>query len=157
MDITTVQSGILLNGVNDQRVMGSGVARAYYSKWPTVKSDYMTVEKGIQNLGKVQMVPIVYGQLYVANCWTQHRYASGGEVIGTNKYARPDAIRTCLEVLCGEGGLLDPNSGINITEIYTPLIGCYRGGLDWNLDVLPEFHAIMKEYPQFNFTLCRIA
>ena len=39
-DITTLKKGILLQQVNCQNAMGSGVAKAIYLKWPIVKEEY---------------------------------------------------------------------------------------------------------------------
>lgn len=39
-DITTLKKGVLLQQVNCQNVMGSGVAKAIYLKWPIVKEEY---------------------------------------------------------------------------------------------------------------------
>ena len=39
-DITTLKKGILLQQVNCQNAMGSGVAKAIYTRWPIVKEEY---------------------------------------------------------------------------------------------------------------------
>jgi O-acetyl-ADP-ribose deacetylase (regulator of RNase III) len=41
-DITTVTApAIIMHGVNCQRTMQSGIAKALYTKWPEVKEEYM--------------------------------------------------------------------------------------------------------------------
>lgn len=60
-DITTLKKGILLQQVNCQNAMGSGVAKAIYTKWPIVKEEY---HKFAQNknpndlLGLIQEIKI---------------------------------------------------------------------------------------------------
>ena len=66
-DITTIAEGVLLNGVNCQKAMGSGVALAYLKKWPQVKEVYMATEPV---LGNASIICIEHKNLYVANCYT---------------------------------------------------------------------------------------
>ena len=47
-DITTLKKGILLQQVNCQNAMGSGVAKAIYTKWPIVKEDLLVVNSFTQ-------------------------------------------------------------------------------------------------------------
>lgn len=120
-DITTIESGILLNGVNCQGVMGSGVAKAYIDKWPIVRDDYLLWDKEDMYLGKVDLVTIEYKKLYVANCWTQEFYGYDGK-----KYADAGALLACIS----KCALLSKRMGLSL---YTPLIGCGLGGLDKGL------------------------
>ncbi len=72
-DITTVEApALILHGVNCQRAMGSGVAKALYSKWPQVKEEYMKFSKEEMCLGKTASVK-VDDNLFVINCWTQDK------------------------------------------------------------------------------------
>ena len=71
-DITTVESGFILHGVNCQRTMGSGVAKAIRAKWPKLYKEYKNT---IPMLGKVQLIHI-NADLWVINCFTQEYYGS---------------------------------------------------------------------------------
>lgn len=117
-DITKATDGILINGVNCQRVMGSGVARAYFEKWPVVREQYMVWEKSEQKLGKVDYVIIEHDKLYVANCWTQEFFGGNGKV-----YADYTAILATVS----QAALFARERDL---VIRTPLVGAGLGGLD---------------------------
>lgn len=125
-DITTVEGpAIIAHGVNCQRVMGSGVAKALYTKWPTVRSEYMNRES--QKLGDIQCVVVGDG-IIVVNCFTQQYYGR----IRAHRYASAIAVERCLaEVAGGFPG-----------AIHIPRIGCGLGGLNWEQDVLPILEGI---------------
>lgn len=60
-DITTLKKGILLQQVNCQNAMGSGVAKAIYTKWPIVKEEYHKFAKNKKPndlLGLIQEIEI---------------------------------------------------------------------------------------------------
>jgi O-acetyl-ADP-ribose deacetylase (regulator of RNase III) len=140
-DITEVEGpAIIAHGVNCQNVMGSGVAKALYTKWPQVKENYH--EFGPKELGAFQIVPI-YGNLQVANCFTQKYYGRDGKV-----YAEPSAIRKALGKVCEVASDL-----LGVTTIYIPRIGCGLGGLDWEGDVVPVLEGLETKYP-VTFVVC---
>ena len=114
-DITTCTSGVLLNGVNCKRKMGSGVALAYLKKWPVVKSQYLITQP---ELGKLDMVRIQTGVLYVANCYTQRGYGYDGA-----QYADYAALFESVYHAALEASAFD-------LIVKTPMIGGYRGGLN---------------------------
>jgi O-acetyl-ADP-ribose deacetylase (regulator of RNase III) len=138
-DITTVEKGVLLNGVNCQHRMGSGVAKAYYTKWPQVRNEYMLVPA---KLGHLYVVTINKHELYVANCYTQEYYGYDGA-----KYASEDAV--ILSVT--KAALFAKKVGL---EIYTPLIGAGLGGLN-KQDVIDILEGIEKT-TKVPFTLCLV-
>src|SRR5262245_16200004 len=112
-DITTVEApAVIIHGVNCQGAMGSGVAKALYTKWPQVREAYMALPKASMNLGKVQPV-LVGGDLYVLNCFTQSCYGYDGE-----RYADLSAIGDCL----GKTAKFCEVVGIRI--LYSPRLGC---------------------------------
>jgi O-acetyl-ADP-ribose deacetylase (regulator of RNase III) len=135
-DITTATDGVLLNGVNCQQQMGAGVALAYLKKWPIVKEQYLATEPV---LGKTDMVTIVPDQLYVANCYTQRYFGSGGR-----KYASLGAITECLD----ESFSFAEAMGL---DLYTPKIGCGLGGLDWDTEVAPIVERLSEKYTVTTF------
>ena len=120
-DITDVKRGVLINGVNCQNAMGSGVARAYFMKWPTVKEQYHVWSNDEMVLGKFDAVVIEPDNLYVANCWTQEYFGSDGSV-----YADYTAVIASV----AQAVLFAQRRGL---EVYTPAVGCGLGGLKWPL------------------------
>lgn len=113
---------LIAHGVNCQNVMGSGVAKALYTKWPEVKTRYH--EHQPQILGDVGFV-LVDAHITVANCWTQITYGR------TGVHAKPDAIQCCM------GRCAVAARTLGTSTIYIPRIGCGLGGLDWDRDVEP--------------------
>lgn len=141
-DITTVQAPALIaHGVNCADAMGSGVARAIYMKWPTVKAMYH--KHGSMRLGDAQFVE-VEDNLVVANCFTQADYGREGL-----RYACPDAIKMALAAAIYEA----ENRGL--TTVWIPRIGCGLGGLDWDEDVVPTLKEIEK-HSRAGFIVCDV-
>lgn len=142
-DIGTVEApALILHGVNCQRAMGSGVAKALYSKWPQVREEYMRFSKEEMHLGKIASVK-VDDNLFVVNCWTQEKYGYDNSV-----YANAEAIEGCLQQevsLCKE---------TQIAKIFAPRIGCGLGGLNWDRDVLPIFEHAEQKNPEIEITIC---
>lgn len=133
-DITKANDGVLINGVNCQQAMGSGVAKAYFTKWPEVREQYMLWEKNQMVLGKFDPVIIEHDNLYVANCWTQEFYGSDGAV-----YADYGAILASVT----QAALFARKHDI---PIRTPLVGAGLGGLqrDRVIDILEYIEAITR-------------
>lgn len=123
-DITTVEKGIIAQGVNCKLKMGSGVAKAIKNKWSCVYDTFINSPHGYKMLGNVVYVPISEN-LFVANCYTQNNYGSDGK-----KYANVDAISTCLHNVF----TVAEDKTLNV---YMPRIGCGLGGLSWEYDVEP--------------------
>lgn len=144
-DITTVEApAIILHGVNCQGVMGSGVARALYEKYPLVKEHYLSLPKERMKLGNVQLVE-VGRSLFVSNCFTQDFFGKDGR-----RYASPIAIRRCFS------NISEDATYYGISDIYLPKIGCGLGGLEWERDVLPEIEWFEVKHPEFNITICEL-
>lgn len=113
-DITEICRGVLINGVNCQNTMGSGVAKAYYTKWPIVKQRYHECK---MFLG--QCVPVAVAEdLIVANCWTQEYYGYDGK-----QYASVIAIYSSVS----KAARLAKQFRL---PLYTPLVGGGLGGLN---------------------------
>ena len=145
MDITTVQRGLILHGVNCQGVMGSGVALAIRKKWSDVFPTYQKVCEAFNDpdtlLGMSHFVR-VDEELYVGNLFTQKFYGRDGK-----RYADPVAVAETLE------------EAINYAKtynlpVYMPRIGCGLGGLDWMTDVLPVVERLANSNPEVNITVC---
>jgi O-acetyl-ADP-ribose deacetylase (regulator of RNase III) len=102
---------IIVHIVNDMDQMGSGVAKALYSKWRVVKNTYHRFTKNGLVLGDIQIVP-VDSNLVVINMVAQHK------VIPIEPIPiRYSAVETCLENI----------TKLEIYEnstIHMPRIGC---------------------------------
>ena len=143
-DITTVQAPALIaHGMNCSDAMGSGVARALYMKWPTVKSQYHAY--GSMELGDAQFVE-VDDNLVVANCFTQQNYGRTGE-----KFADPEAIDKALRKVANYAIF-----SMDINLIHLPKIGCGLGGLNWDSDVIPVLKNIEEAWYKdgLEFVVC---
>lgn len=138
-DVTTIDEGIIAHGVNCQRVMGSGVAWAIRSKWPTVFYQY---ENHTPVLGSTQFVEIT-PVLFVANCYTQDTFGRDNK-----PYANLDAIRTSL------GEVFNFASAMGF-PLYMPRIGCGLGGLKWD-NVRPIIEELEQQYQGVEVTICDI-
>ena len=129
-DITTL-SGVrgapinLLHGVNCQRVMGSGAAKAMYTKWSEVRDMYMSKPKEEMSLGLNQYVRVEPFTM-VTNCFTQEFYGYDGR-----KYADLGAIRKCIM-----------KASVYGEQLYMVKIGSDLGGLDWDKEIVPMIEAI---------------
>lgn len=143
MDITTVTGkAVIMHGVNCQRKMGSGVAKALYTKWPQIKEDYLSHRRTDMHLGKISTVQ-VSETLYVINCWTQDKYGYDGAV-----YASADAIEQALK------RVLQLCMRKDVHILYSPKIGAGLGGLDWKAQILPIFEKAEGEFPEVEIIIC---
>ncbi len=141
-DITRVRGPALVaHGVNCSDTMGSGVAKAIYMKWPTVKAHYH--KYGSMVLGDAQFVEVGDG-IVVVNCFTQQKYGRDGE-----RYASPWALKESLTLAAY--GACDRD----LDKVYIPRIGSGLGGLNWEEDVVPALLEIEK-YISLTFVVCEI-
>ena len=133
-NIAEITNGIIAHGVNCQGVMGAGVAKAIYSKYPVVKHQFKYRGKvGKEALGLVDWVKIYHKQLYVANCYTQEFYGRNGV------YADINAIKDALSTVCERAQHRN-------YQVYIPKIGCGLAGLSWENDVCPIVKEVNKIY-----------
>lgn len=117
-DLLNAPQKYIAHGVNCQGVMGSGVAKVLYTKWPRIKQDYLHFSKlhtSSDLLGNVRYVNVDQNKTII-NCYTQEYYGRDGEL-----YLSYDALRKCFERL----------SNHNLGEIAIPKIGCGLAGGDW--------------------------
>jgi O-acetyl-ADP-ribose deacetylase (regulator of RNase III) len=142
-DITTVEEGVLINGVNCQRAMGSGVAKAYMTRWPRVREEYMKIYKEAMNLGRFQPVMIDPDKLYVANCWTQEFFGSDGR-----QYADYGAILASVS----QAAMFAKRRGL---QVYTPWVGCGLGGLE--PEPVKEILEYIESITGVDFTVCEFS
>ena len=116
----------IAHGVNCQNVMGAGVAKVLYEKYPKVKEDYhrhcaFHIERKNKLLGGIDFSYQVDNKL-VVNCFTQDRYGSDGK-----RYVNYSAIVDCFKEMTFFSGVGGEIEG----PIAIPKIGCGWAGGNW--------------------------
>ena len=130
---------IICHCVNNKGRMGSGVALALLKKWPNVRKDYIRwfqtgqtmviksetgdVPDGSFNLGNIQFVRVVDGEILVVNMIAQHDTV---EINGVPP-VRYDALCNCLKKVYA----LTAKGNISIHIPY--LMCCDLAGGDWGI------------------------
>lgn len=136
-DILNSNEDIIVQQVNCQNVMGSGLAKALYTKWPVVKTEYhkycdkFTTPYDL--MGKVQYVSIGDGR-YVANVFAQLNYGRCRHIC----YTSYSHFETCLRSIadrCRSKTIAIPHGiGCGLAngkwEIVSDLIHLYLENLD---------------------------
>lgn len=125
-DITEATEPIIIHQVNCRDVMGSGVAKALFTKWPEVKLQYHEfnapfVENSTQDrlLGLLNLVTV--GDKTIINAYTQNYFGKDGK-----QYTDYVAVRKVFSYVSAE--LLNDDK-IAIPYLY----GCGLGGGDWGI------------------------
>ena len=126
-DITEATESFIVHQVNCRDAMGSGVAKALFTKWPIVKTAYHEfnepfVERGVQDrlLGLCGIAK-VSAEKTVINAYTQNYFGNDGK-----QYTDYDAIRKVFGFIVDN---LELPNGIAIPYLY----GCGLGGGDWDI------------------------
>ena len=143
-DLLNADADFICHQVNCQGKMASGVAKFVRERYPQVYEQYMkfyninTVE---QLLGFSQYVKVsdTEGQkpYYVVNMFAQANYGYDGK-----QYTSLEAFKKCLESI---------NSHcIGYTVAFPWMIGCVRGGADWNV-VLPMILETLTNVKEIRF------
>ena len=143
-DLLNADADFICHQVNCQGKMASGVAKFVRERYPQVYEQYMkfyninTVE---QLLGFSQYVKVsdTEGQkpYYVVNMFAQANYGYDGK-----QYTSLEAFKKCLESI---------NSHcIGYTVAFPWMIGCVRGGADWNV-VLPMILETLTSVKEIRF------
>ena len=151
-DLTSVTRGVVVHGCNAQGAMGSGVAAALVKRWPQIYEGYNALCKSASDkqtiLGTSHFVTITDGALIIGNLITQQTY--GPQPYGRSiAYASPEAIEKSLRTAFSMADL-------NNLPLYMPKIGCLRGGLNWEKDVLPIVEQLDKEFELMEIYVCDI-
>jgi O-acetyl-ADP-ribose deacetylase (regulator of RNase III) len=125
-DITTATEDIIIHQVNCQNVMGSGVAKALYTKWPKVKTDYHSYCDMMNRIASKEdllgmIVPVeVEANKTVINCFSQLTFGNDGR-----QHTDYKAVADCFwKIHCNF-----PDATIAIPYLY----GCGLGGGDWTI------------------------
>ena len=126
-DILKANADVICHQVNCQGVMGSGVAKQIKDAYPEVfekYSNFCSYFKGDDTekmLGMVVPVMVDNNTKLICNLFSQNKYGYDGSL-----YTSYDAIEKCLKYI--KVNIADSN------VIAIPyLMGCYRGGGDWNI------------------------
>jgi O-acetyl-ADP-ribose deacetylase (regulator of RNase III) len=128
-NILDVTSGVIVQQVNAQGVMGSGLARAIRDRYPVVFEKYSQeflprqADQGRQYLGRIQLID-VSPTLKIANVVGQQFYGRDG-----HRYTSYDALATALSNLKVR---LDSLS-IGDSRVHHSFLGCGLGGGDWRI------------------------
>ena len=135
-DIFESGADVILHQVNCQGAMNSGVAKQVREKYPVVYEEYKILcDKHKNNpsemLGFTQGVMTEIG--YIFNIFAQENFGYDGEC-----YTNYDALKMSLSQLVS----YVPTWRV-IAIPY--LMGCYRGGGDWNV-VYSMIEEIFKDY-----------
>lgn len=124
-----VKTGVIIQQVNAQGVMGSGIAKAIRDKWPVVWDEYSEIygpnpkaEESFARLGKVNITQ-VEPTVLVANVVGQQFYGRH-EPRHAPRYTSYDALDRAFTELAG---LL---RGVPVSLNF-PLLGSDRGGGHW--------------------------
>lgn len=126
--ILDVTEGIICHQVNCQNVMGAGIAKAIYEKYPKVKELYhkecekfmAQTERSKALFGKYQLIEVT-NTLSVANIFSQDKFGNGpkrGIQFTNEKYL----IGSIIDI-----ALRNPSKNVYIPE----KIGCGYGGGNW--------------------------
>lgn len=135
--VANVKSGIILQQVNAQGQMGSGFAKAVFTKWPVVKKVYQETlgppytqpNSGAGFMGTFHVVE-VEPELFVVNMVTQQFFGNDPD----KRYTSYDALDTALKGIAKIAAKAP-------VEIHHPLIGAGLGNGNWNVvKILIEQH-----------------
>lgn len=114
---------------NNVNLMGAGVAKALYTKWPEVKDKYHSM---YQTLGLVSYVKVDDGKTIICNMIGQDGikigYNDKGIAVGDD--GRPPVRYSSLCIAMTD--VANKAEGYN-PEIHCPLFGCDLAGGDWNI------------------------
>lgn len=112
----------IAHGVNCQNVMGSGVAKVLFERYPDVKSRYHSYCESVaveSRLGSVCSTRFQDDGKIILNLFTQFRYGYNNK-----RYVNYAAIAQCFKNLITYG---------TIKEVAIPKIGCGLAGGDWEI------------------------
>lgn len=122
-DILCANTSYICHQVNCRNIMGAGVAKSIYTKYPEVKTEYhrfcSLAKSPYDLLGQAQIVPIEQAGISVINLFGQLNYGRKSGVIYTDYQAMKNALRK-INRLCAGKSVAFPHG-----------IGCGLAGGDW--------------------------
>lgn len=123
-NITTITKGVIMHQVNSQNVMGSGVAKALYTKYPQVKDEFhklaQTYDTPQKRHGMFQPVQI-NENLIICNSYSQMNYGTDKNVRYTNETLLINNLKRLDEFAKSK----------NLPAYVPEYIGCGLGNGDW--------------------------
>lgn len=126
-DITDIEYGAIIQQVNCQGIMGAGVAKALYTKWPVIKSKYEWFSNRPNKnalYGMIQTINVTH-QITVYNSFSQFDYGTH------DKQTNEAMLINNINMICKAYAGLNAQSG-NYIPVYVPYgIGCGLGGGNW--------------------------
>lgn len=139
-NILNTTSGIILHGVNCQKTMGAGLAKALKDKWPEVYLTYLQTPPQLGAFTPVQLT----NTLYVGNCYTQDRYGRGQRHLNY-----PALEQSLLQAFSF--------SKDNKLNVHMPLIGCGLAGGSPSIvaEIIGECAKTVDLYTKSTLTLYR--
>ena len=142
--VNEVTEGIIIQQVNAQGVMGSGVAKDIREKWPQVFDEYIKAvgqpytqkENGRLLLGT--MIPVkVDANLWVCNIVGQQFFGREPGKQPGGRYTSYDALADGMKKVCAfalENPIISADlKWADRNELHFPLMGCGLGGGDWGI------------------------
>lgn len=121
-DVLDVCPGVIVHGCNSKGVMGSGVAKSVKDRYPQAFQIY---REGFEKLGPLKLGTISWtgvGPLkFIVNAITQETFGYDGKL-----YTSYDAVRDAFKQV----NIVAKSFDIGV---HFPLIGCDRGGGDWDI------------------------
>lgn len=115
-DVTLDDADILVNTVNQVGTMGKGVARDFFTRWPSILSPYRAAcADGTIQAGRCVLFALPDGRRWAALATKAH-WLNG---------SRMSWVRSGLLELAEQAGAVGARS------IALPAPGCGNGGLDW--------------------------
>ena len=138
--VDQVKQGIIIQQVNAQGVMGSGVAADIRRKWPQVYPEYAkvvgpNVVAGRQQNSFGRMIPVqVDTNLWVCNVVGQLFYGREPQKQPGGRYTSYDALANGLKKVRDfalANFVMSDDLWMTRPHIHYPLIGCGLGGGDW--------------------------
>jgi hypothetical protein len=130
--------------------MGSGVALSIAKKWPIVEKEYRYLCDRThplhKNLGECQIIEI-HRPLFVCNIFGQDGYGSPKD---GKQYTNYEAVEQAFSTL---GKITSDVDDLNfyLQTAYIPwMMGCYRGGGDWN-----RYREIIEKHLTYKIVYCK--
>lgn len=117
-DITETELRHIAHGVNCQNVMGSGVAKALYTKFPKVKKEYHEYFESFEDVKPGEWFCVSQDGKEIYNLFTQEFYG-----YDKKRYVNYAAIVECFKELVEFAEIKEP--------LAIPKIGCGLAGGDW--------------------------
>lgn len=135
-DITSVTAGVIVHQVNCQNAMGSGVAKALYTKYPAVKSEYHTLCNNVgdpRSLYRLAQFVKVSDTITIVNSFSQMYLGN----------AHLGVVHTCPEYLIDNIIKAYRYANPRGLEVFVPkYVGCGLAGGYWE-----EISALIKGLP----------